>query len=149
MKIPDSVEILLVEDGIDDAKLAIRALKKINIINSILHVDDGQKALDYIFCNGEYTGRDILITPKLILLDLHLPKKNGFEVLEAIKNDERVSNVPVVLLTSSQEEEDISKGYNLGVNSYIIKPVDFTKFAKAIVEIGYYWLVLNSNPNET
>lgn len=148
MKKNENAEILFVEDSIDDAKLAIRELKKCNIVNSIVHVDDGQKALDYIFGQGEYQGREISNTPKLILLDLHLPKKDGFEVLQAIRNDIRVSNIPIVLLTSSQEEEDVSKGYNLGVNSYIIKPMDFEKFAKSIIEIGYYWLVLNtSNTN--
>ncbi len=144
MKKVEDVEILFVEDSIDDAKLAIRELMKSNIANTILHVDDGQAALDYIFCQGEYSYRKIENTPRLILLDLHLPKKDGFEVLEAIRNDERVSKIPIVLLTSSQEEEDISKGYNMGVNSYIIKPMDFEKFAKSVIEIGYYWLVLNA-----
>lgn len=145
MKEIESVEILLVDDGIDDAKLAIRALTKSNLANSVLHVEDGQKALDYVFGEGEFEGRNISNLPKLILLDLHMPKKNGFEVLETIRSDERVAKIPIVLLTSSQEEEDITKGYHLGVNSYIIKPVDFEKFAKSIVEIGYYWLVLNES----
>ncbi len=144
MNNPEDVEILFVEDSIDDAKLAMRELGKSNIANSILHVDDGQKAIDYIFGEGEFRGRDISHTPKLIILDLHLPKRDGFEVLTAIRNDPRVANIPVVLLTSSQEEEDISKSYDLGVNSYIIKPMDFSKFSKSIIEIGYYWLVLNT-----
>ena len=147
MNTNENFEILFVEDGEDDAKLAIRALSRANIANSILHVDDGQKALDFIFGQGDYAGRDITNTPKLILLDLHLPKKNGFEVLNAIRNDERFSHIPVVLMTSSQEEEDITRGYNLGVNSFIIKPVDFEKFAKSIVEVGYYWLFLNTVNN--
>lgn len=138
-----AIEVLLVEDNIDDANLALRELKKNNLANNLLHVKDGVEALDYIFARGNYSERNIEIKPKLILLDLKMPKLNGIEVLQAIRNDERTRSIPVVVLTSSNEDKDVTESYNLGVNSYIVKPIDFEKFANAIREIGYYWLVLN------
>ena len=134
------VEILLVEDNMDDANLAIRALKKQNLANHLLHLQDGDQALKYLL------NRDGSQLPKLILLDIKMPKVDGIEVLQKIKSDERLRVVPVVMLTSSKEETDVVASYKLGVNAYIVKPVDFEKFAKAISEIGYFWLVLNEPP---
>jgi len=140
------VEILLVEDNPNDAELAIRALNKHRLANNLVHVSDGAEALDYLFARGEYAGRDIENRPKLILLDLKLPKVDGIEVLRAIKADPRVSLTPVVVLTTSREEKDIVETYRLGVNSYIVKPVDFEKFVDVVKELGYYWLLLNERP---
>ncbi len=140
------VEILLVEDNPNDAELTIRALKKNKIANNIVHVKDGEEALHFLFGIDEYSGKEINGTPKLILLDLKLPKVSGIEVLQRIKNDEKTKTIPVVVLTSSKEEKDIINSYNLGVNSYIVKPVDFDKFMEAVKEVGLYWLVLNQLP---
>jgi two-component system, response regulator len=140
------VEILLIEDNPDEAELAIRSLKKNNLANNLVHIDDGAEALDYIFCRGSYSQKDISIVPKVILLDLKLPKVGGLEILRQVKNDNRTKIIPIVILTSSKEDSDLIEGYNLGVNSYIVKPVNFESFAKAIAELGFYWIILNQQP---
>jgi len=142
----DEVEILLVEDNPTDAELTLRALKKNNIANRIEIVTDGDLALDFIFAKGKYSGRNPDRIPKLILLDLKLPKKGGLEVLSEIKGNPKTRLIPIVALTSSKEERDIVESYKLGVNSYIVKPVDFDKFILAIKEIGIYWLLINHPP---
>lgn len=136
----NAVEILLVEDNLDDAGLTIRALKKHNLANNLLHLHDGEEALNYLF------SEKTTAIPKVILLDLKMPKVDGIEVLRKLKADERKKIIPVVVLTSSKEEKDIVESYKLGVNAYIVKPVDFDKFAKAISEIGFFWLLLNQPP---
>ena len=146
METPNGVEILLVEDNPRDAELTIRALHKRNLANHLVHVQDGQEALDWLFCTGLYAGRNINHTPKIILLDLKLPKVDGMEVLRAIRTDERIRLTPVVILTSSKEEQDVVQSYSLGVNSYIVKPVDFEKFSTAVAEAGHYWLLVNRKP---
>jgi len=142
----NEVEILLVEDNPNDAEITLRALKKHNLANRVLWLKDGAEALDYIFAIGSYTGRDINKTPKVILLDLKLPKINGIEVLQKVKSDEKTKTIPIVVLTSSREERDMVESYKLGVNSYIVKPVGFEKFINAVSEIGLYWLLLNDIP---
>jgi two-component system, response regulator len=137
------IVVLLVEDNDDEAELAIRELKKNNLANDLLRVNDGEEALEFIFGTGRYEGRDVECPPKVILLDLKMPKVDGIEVLRAVRNDDRTKKIPVVVLTSSNEEKDIVSAYELGVNSYIVKPIDFQKFSNSIKEIGYYWLVLN------
>jgi two-component system response regulator len=139
-------DILLVEDNASDAELTIRALKKSNLISNLLHLQNGEQALNYLFAEGEYEDRNINEIPKVILLDLKMPKIDGLEVLRQIKSDMRTNFIPVVLLTSSQEEKDIMNGYKFGVNSYVVKPVDFQNFVKAISDIGIYWLLLNQHP---
>jgi len=140
------LEILLVEDNPNDVELTLRALKKHNLANKVYVVKDGEEALDFIFAIGAYSGRNIDRNPKVILLDLKLPKVDGLEVLAGIKADERTKVIPVVVLTSSREGPDIKRSYELGVNSYIVKPVDFDKFVQAISELGMYWLLLNQPP---
>jgi two-component system, response regulator len=142
----NEVEILLVEDNPNDAEMAMRALVKNKIANKVAHVTDGAEALDFIFARGAYSGRDIENVPKIILLDLKLPKVDGLEVLKRIKSDKRAKIIPVIVLTSSNEESDIIESYKLGVNSYIVKPVDFDKFVEAIKGLGFYWLLLNKSP---
>jgi CheY-like chemotaxis protein len=142
----NSVEILLVEDNPRDAEIAIRALKKSRLANHIAHVKDGQEALDWLFAAGQYAERDVNLRPKVVLLDLKLPKVDGIEVLQAIRADPRTRRLPVVVLTSSREEQDIVRTYDLGVNSYIVKPVDFEKFSAAVAEAGHYWLLINQDP---
>lgn len=142
----DEVEILLVEDNPADAELTLRALKKNNIANRIEVVADGEVALDFIFATGKYSGRNPDRIPKLILLDLKLPKRGGLEVLSEVKGNPKTRLIPIVVLTSSKEEQDIIESYKLGVNSYIVKPVDFEKFVLAIKEIGIYWLLINHPP---
>lgn len=143
----NSVELLLVEDNINDAELAIRELKKHNLANNLYHVKDGEEALEFIFATGRYAEtRNVNHTPKLILLDIHMPKVNGIEVLEQIKSAEETKATPVVILTSSKEDPDIKKCYNLGANSYIVKPLNFEGFAEAIKNLGFYWLLLNQPP---
>jgi CheY-like chemotaxis protein len=137
------VEILIVEDNPDDAELAIRALKKSRLANHVIHLIDGAEALDFLFGSGQYTGRNINNLPKVILLDLKMPKVNGLEVLQRIKSDPLTKTIPVVILTSSAEDPDIKKSYELGANSYIVKPVEFNNFAKIISDLGMYWLVIN------
>ena len=137
------VEILLVEDNPSDAELTIRALKKSNLANKLLHLKDGSEALDFLFAEGEFSQRQVEQTPRVILLDLKMPKINGIEVLQRIKTDPRTKKIPVVMLTSSKEDPDIKACYELGVNSYVVKPVEFEKFAKAVSELGFYWMLLN------
>jgi len=137
------VEILLVEDNPRDAELTIRALKKKNLANKLFHVEDGVEALDFLFGRGKYSGRDISETPKVVLLDLKLPRINGLEVLSAIKADERTQTIPVVIITSSAEDPDITMAYQLGANSYVLKPVQFEPFIEAMVKVGVYWLMVN------
>ncbi len=142
---PDSV-ILLVEDNADDEDLTLRALKKNNITNEVVVVRDGAEALDYLFGTGNYTGRDTAILPQVVLLDLKLPKVDGLEVLNRLRNDKRTKLLPVVILTSSVEEQDLLRGYDLGANSYVRKPVDFGQFTEAVRNLGLYWLLLNERP---
>ena len=139
----NAVEILLVEDNPRDAELTIRALKKKNLANNLYHVEDGVEALDFLFGRGKYTGRNINDTPKVVLLDLKLPRFNGLEVLSAMKSDERTKTIPVVIVTSSAEEPDIQKAYQLGANSYVLKPVQFEPFIEAMIKVGIYWLKVN------
>ncbi len=138
--------ILLVEDNPDDEKLTLRALKKSNIANEVAVARDGVEALEYLFATGKYSGRNANNTPALILLDLKLPKVDGLEVLKRLRSDERTRLAPVVILTSSKEEQDIINSYDRGCNSYIRKPVDFEQFSSAVKQLGLYWLVLNEPP---
>jgi len=144
--VTNEVEILLVEDNPNDIELALRALKKNNLANRVFMVKDGAAALDFIFGRGEHKNRRAENAPRVILLDLKLPKVDGIEVLRAIRSDERTKYIPVVVLTSSSEERDIVETYRLGVNSYIVKPVNFEKFIEVVRELGYYWLLLNHQP---
>jgi two-component system, response regulator len=139
----NEVEILLVEDNPSDVELTLRALKKHNLANKVLVVKDGVEALEFIFATGAYAHRNVESGPKVILLDLKLPKVDGLEVLRRIKSNELTKDIPVVVLTSSKEEQDIVGSYKLGVNSYIVKPVDFDKFVHAVSLLGLYWLLLN------
>ncbi|MDD2337081.1 MAG: response regulator [Geobacteraceae bacterium] len=140
------VDILLVEDNSADEELTLRVLKKAKIVNTIFVVRDGAEALDFLFCKGEYRDRDALLSPKVILLDLKLPKVDGLEVLRQIRSSDSTRLIPVVVLTSSREEKDIVESYRLGVNSYIVKPVEFDKFVEAVKSLGWYWLLLNQPP---
>ncbi len=140
------VEILLVEDNPSDLELALHALKKHHIANRIEVARDGAEALDFLFARGKHAGRNLENGPRVILLDLKLPKVDGLEVLQQLKVDERTRNIPVVVLTSSREDRDIVESYRLGVNSYIVKPVDFEQFIKAVQQLGFYWLLLNQPP---
>lgn len=139
----NEVDILLAEDNSYDAELTIRSLKKVNLANHLLHVKDGAEALDFIFGRGEFTGKKIENRPKVILLDIKMPKVDGIEVLRQIKSNEITRTIPVVIMTSSKEEQDIIASYNLGVNSYVVKPVNFEGFARAVSELGMYWLMVN------
>ena len=138
--------ILLVEDNADDEELTIRALKKNNVTNHLVVARDGVEALDFIFGTGAYANRDSAVLPGLVLLDLKLPKIDGLEVLRRIRADERTRRMPVTVLTSSKEEQDVIKSYDLGANSYIRKPVDFSQFTEAVRQLGMYWLMLNEAP---
>jgi two-component system, response regulator len=140
------IEILLVEDNADDVELALHALRKEKLANSVEVARDGEEALDFIFCRGRYAGRDANHQPRLILLDLKLPKVDGLEVLRQLKGDARTQAIPVVILTSSREEKDLVNGYRLGVNAYIQKPVDFDQFRAMVKEVGLFWLVVNQPP---
>jgi len=142
----NAVEILLVEDNPQDLELALRALHKARLSNRIHIARDGAEALDYVFCEGAFAGRQITNTPKVILLDLKLPKVDGLEVLKRIKDDPRTKTIPVVVLTSSKEQNDVVESYRLGVNSYIVKPVNFESFSEAVGHIGLYWLLINQSP---
>ena len=144
--IENEIEILLVEDSQDDLDMTLRALSKANLANKIQVARDGVEALEFIFGEGVHAGRKIENTPKVILLDLKLPKIDGMEVLKRVKNDPRTKLVPVVMLTSSKEQRDIIESYHLGVNSYIVKPVNFERFATAVAELGMYWLLRNQPP---
>ncbi|HEX8269872.1 MAG TPA: response regulator [Flavobacterium sp.] len=139
----ENVEILFAEDSIDDATLTIRALKKSGLSNKLLHVKDGAEALDFMYARGEYASRNTAVNPKLLVLDLKMPKVSGMQVLEKIKSDPAFRAIPVVILTSSKEDPDIAKCYALGANSYIVKPVGSENFFAAIKEMGIYWLVLS------
>jgi two-component system, response regulator len=141
-----SIDILLVEDNPSDAELTLHALKKCKVANHVLHVRDGAEALDFLFCRGEYSARDQTARPVLVLLDLKLPKVDGLQVLKQIKNDARTRAIPVILLTSSREESDMATGYELGVNSYIQKPVNFAEFQEVVRKLGMYWLLVNAKP---
>ena len=140
------VEILLVEDNPCDVELTLRALKRRNLANRVYVVEDGAEALDFLFARGRFASRDVTNPPKVVLLDLKLPKVGGLDVLKAVKADERTRMIPIVVLTSSQEEQDLIESYRLGVNSYIVKPVDFDKFLTSVEELGLYWLLINKPP---
>jgi two-component system, response regulator len=142
----EAVDILLVEDNPQDAELTIRALKKHNLANRLIVVEDGAEALEFLFGRGKYAGRDAGHPPKVVLLDLKLPKVSGLEVLRALKQDERTRPIPVVIVTSSREDPDIKTAYALGANSYVVKPVDFDGFAEAVSKLGLYWLLVNQPP---
>jgi two-component system, response regulator len=142
----NAVEILLVEDSKDDLDMTLRALRTANLTNHIHVARDGEEAVEFIFCQGAHAGRKFEHPPKVILLDLKLPKIDGMEVLQRIKTDERTKMIPVVILTSSKEQRDVIESYNLGVNSYIVKPVNFEGFAAAVQEVGMYWLLHNQPP---
>lgn len=142
----DEIEILLVEDNPTDAELTIRALKKENLANKLVWVKDGAEALDFLFATGEYEDRRKEDLPKLVLLDLRMPKVDGLEVLHKIKSHDKTKKIPVVVLTSSKEDEDIVKSYKLGVNSYVSKPVEFDEFTRAVSTLGLYWILLNKPP---
>ncbi|MDZ7739523.1 MAG: response regulator [Bacteroidales bacterium] len=146
MKNFSEVEILIVEDNLNDAEMALRALKQNKLTNEVLVVGDGEEALDFVFSRGKFKGKPVAKKPKMILLDLKLPKVDGLEVLKVIKGDEHTKMIPVIVLTSSKEESDMIESYRLGVNSYIVKPVDFDKFVEAIRNLGLYWLLLNQQP---
>jgi two-component system, response regulator len=139
----NAVEILIVEDNPRDAELTLRALKKNNLANNILVASDGAEALDFFFCRGKYEMRSISHPPKVVLLDLKLPKIGGLEVLKAVKSDKRTSHIPIVVVTSSRQEPDMIEAYALGVNSYVVKPVDFSQFISAMSSLGLYWLLVN------
>ena len=146
MSEPTAVELLLVEDNPEDLELALRSLRKANLANRIHIARDGAEALEFIFCEGPHAGRSIADTPKVILLDLKLPKIDGIDVLRRIKADPRTKTIPVVMLTSSKEQSDVVASYELGVNSYIVKPVNFEHFNQAVRELGLLWLLLNQPP---
>lgn len=143
-----TVEILLVEDNANDAELTIRELKRHNMANNLVHVRDGEEALEFLYGTGRYASRkENLMMPKMVLLDLQMPKLNGLDVLKEIKGHPHTRNIPVIILTSSKENPDVQKCYDLGANSYIVKPVNFEGFAEAIRNLGFYWLLLNQSPN--
>jgi len=135
--------VLIVEDNDEDAELAIRALRKHRLANNIVHLSDGEQALDFIFGRGKYSDRIISQMPKVILLDIKMPKVSGLQVLQAVKADPQMKVIPVVILTSSEEDPDIKKSYELGANSYIVKPVEFDNFSKTVADLGLYWMVVN------
>ena len=141
-----NVEILLIEDNPYEAKLTISSLEEYHLANSLVHIDDGSEALDFVFARGKYEDRKDERNPKIILLDLNLPKIGGLEVLRQIRSNESTRSIPVVILSSSKQESDIASGYGFGVNSYIVKPVEFDSFAKAVADLGMYWSVLNQAP---
>ena len=146
MDTTQNLDIILVEDDVDDAELTIRALRKNKMASNLVHLKNGKEALDFIFGQGEYTGRSLNNNPRLILLDLKMPKVNGLEVLKIIKSDERTKPIPVIVLTSSKESPDLEACYALGVNSYIVKPIEFEVFFNTVKQIGFYWLSLNNLP---
>jgi two-component system response regulator len=144
--VTQDIEILLVEDSASDAQMTIRALTKNNLANKLLHLRDGAIALDYLFAEGEYEGRQIGNTPNVILLDLKMPKVGGIDVLRRMKSDIRTKRIPVVILSSSKEDPDIQECYRLGANGYVVKPVEFDAFYKAISDLGLYWMIINQPP---
>ncbi|MGE5467104.1 MAG: response regulator [Ignavibacteria bacterium] len=148
MKHDDDVDVLLVEDTESDAELAIRALRKRGLANKLVWLTDGAQALDFIFAQGAYAGRSEASHPKVVLLDLRLPKVSGIEVLRRLKGDPRARRIPVVVVTSSKEDTDLDECYALGVNSYISKPVEFDEFTKAVGDLGFYWLLVNRRPGD-
>ena len=139
----NAVEILIVEDDPRDAELTLRALKKNNLANSVFVAEDGEIALDFFFCRGRFESRNFNNPPKVVLLDLKLPKISGLEILKQVKGDKRTCHIPIVVVTSSREEPDMKEAYELGVNSYVVKPVDFDKFVNAMSSLGLYWLLVN------
>ena len=143
----DEVEVLLVEDNPDDVELTMHALRREHLVNDICIARDGEEALEFLFCSGKHAGRSFDRPPKLVLLDLKLPKVSGLEVLQQLKADARTKSIPVVILTSSKQERDLVNSYDLGVNSYIQKPVDFEQFRETVRSVGLYWLVINLRPN--
>ncbi len=144
----NEVEILLVEDNLSDAELITRALRKVNLANHLIHVKDGEEALEFIFATGAFSGREKKYIPRVILLDIKMPKVDGIEVLRQIKANSETKRIPVVIMTSSKEEQDIIRSYELGVNSFVVKPVEFNDFAKAVSELGLYWILINQPPAE-
>jgi CheY-like chemotaxis protein len=142
----NDVDILLVEDNHDDATLVLRALKKHNLGNNLIHLTDGEQALDFIFGKGKFEGRQVESKPRLIMLDLKMPKIDGLQVLKAIRDDPRTKSIPVVIMTSSREEKDITDTYASGVNAYVVKPLNFESFSKAVAELGMFWLLVNESP---
>jgi two-component system response regulator len=146
MKNMVAVDVLMVEDNAHDAEMTVRSLKKNKLANDLFVVEDGAEALDFLFCRGKYAHRNISNPPKVIFLDLKLPRVDGFEVLRAIKNDDRTKKIPVVVVTSSREDPDIRTAYELGANSYVMKPVDFESFTECVTKLGLYWLLVNQPP---
>jgi len=142
----NQIEVLLVEDNVHDAEMTIRALRKVNLANNLVHVKDGEEALEFIFAQGKFADRQPSDLPKVILLDIKMPKVDGIEVLKQLKSHESSKAIPVVIMTSSKEEQDIINSYQLGVNSYVVKPVDFEGFARAVSQLGMYWLLTNQPP---
>ncbi len=142
----NEVEILLVEDNMADAEMTIRALRKVNLANKLVHLKDGEEAINFLFGLGPFAGRATSDHPKVILLDIKMPKIDGIEVLRRIKSDEATRMIPVIIMTSSKEEQDVVTSYRLGVNSYVVKPVDFEGFASAVSQLGLYWLITNQPP---
>ena len=142
----NDVEILLVEDNLEDAELTLRALTKNNLANGVFHVKDGAEALEFLFASGAYASRRIESAPRVVLLDLKLPKVDGLEVLQQVKADKELKVLPVVVLTSSREEKDMLKSYQLGVNAYVVKPVDFHEFVNGVKELGIFWAIINEPP---
>lgn len=142
----NEVDILLVEDNPEDKELTMRALQKRNLVNRLHHVEDGAAALDFLFGRGQFAGRDVNTRPKVVLLDLKLPKVDGLEVLHAMREDPRTRDVPVVVITSSREDRDLAEAYRLGANSYVVKPVDFNQFSEAVGQLGLYWVLINEIP---
>lgn len=142
----NEVEVLLVEDNPSDAELTMRALKKSNLANKLFHVKDGAEAIDFLFSQGAYTDHRVESGPKVVLLDLKLPKVDGIEVLRKIKSDDRTRKIPVVVMTSSREDRDLNECYQLGVNGYVVKPVEFDDFARAVSQLGLFWLLINETP---
>ena len=145
--IHEECEILIVEDNPEDAELMLRSLKKMHLANQVIHLEDGAEALDFILNQGAYAQRKNFIAPRVMLLDLKRPKVHGLEVLKEIKSNPGTRNIPVVIITSSREDPDIKKAYELGANSYIVKPIDFKDFMDTLSHIGFYWMVVNERPN--
>jgi len=139
-------EIVIVEDNPNDAELMLRSLKKNRLANNVIILEDGEQALDFIFCRGKYTGRDVSAPPKVMFLDLKLPKVGGLEVLKQMKSNEKTRKIPVIVVTSSKEDPDIVTAYDLGVNSYVVKPINFDSFFEKMGQIGFYWLAVNEKP---